>query len=45
MAVAAFTHEVLHYRHLWALLGILAAIHLFGRDGKSSAEIEVGALR
>ena len=45
MAVAAFTHEVLHYRHLWALLGILAAIHLFGREGESSPEIGSEALR
>jgi hypothetical protein len=34
MAVSAFTHEVLHYRHFWALLGILAAIYLFGREGE-----------
>jgi O-antigen ligase len=31
LAASAITHEVLHYRHLWALLGILAALHLFGR--------------
>jgi O-antigen ligase len=31
LAISAVTHEVLHYRHLWALLGILAALHLFGR--------------
>jgi O-antigen ligase len=43
MALAAFTHEVLHYRHLWALLGILAAIHLFGREAESSPEIESAA--
>jgi hypothetical protein len=30
-AVTALTHEVLHYRHLWALLAVLAALHLFGR--------------
>jgi O-antigen ligase len=30
-AVTALTHEVLHYRHMWALLGILAALYLFGR--------------
>jgi hypothetical protein len=27
---------VLHYRHLWALLGILAAIHYFGRREQPS---------
>lgn len=31
-AVTAVTHEVLHYRHLWTLLAILAALHLFGQD-------------
>ena len=45
MAVSAFTHEVLHYRHFWALLGILAAIHLFGREDESSPAAEAGASR
>jgi O-antigen ligase len=45
MAVSAFTHEVLHYRNLWALLGILAAIHVFGREREASPEVESGALR
>ena len=36
MAVSAFTHEVLHYRHFWTLLGILAALYLFARDDVSS---------
>lgn len=31
-AVTALTHEVLHYRHLWTLLAVLAALHLFGQD-------------
>ena len=35
MAVAAFTHEILHYRHFWALLGILAAIHLLRQGTRS----------
>jgi O-antigen ligase len=35
MAVSALTHEVLHYRHFWALLGILAAVHVFGRERES----------
>lgn len=30
-AITALTHEVLHYRHLWALLAVLAALYLFGR--------------
>ena len=45
MAVSAFTHEVLHYRHFWALLGILAAIHLFGREEESSQAAELGISR
>ncbi len=45
MAVSALTHEVLHYRHLWALLGILAAVHVFGRDGEPSLAVEPGAPR
>lgn len=45
MAVSAFTHEVLHYRHFWALLGILAAIYLFGREDASSPAAEAGASR
>jgi O-antigen ligase len=32
MAVTAATHEVLHYRHLWPLLGIVAALYTFGRN-------------
>jgi O-antigen ligase len=35
-AVTALTHEILHYRHLWALLAALAALHLFGRAGRSA---------
>lgn len=29
--VMAVSHEILHQRHLWALLGVVAAIHLWGR--------------
>ena len=28
MAVTAATHEVLHYRHLWVLMGIVAALYI-----------------
>ena len=45
MAVSAFTHEVLHYRHFWALLGILAAIYLFGREDESAPSAPVWARR
>jgi O-antigen ligase len=32
MAVAAWFYEVLHQRHLWALVGIIAAIHHWGGE-------------
>ena len=31
MAFAALFYEVLHFRHLWALLGVIAAAGLWGR--------------
>lgn len=31
MSISAMFYEVLHFRHLWALLGIIAAIDLYGR--------------
>jgi O-antigen ligase len=33
-AASAMTHEILHYRHLWALMGVLAALYYFGRPEK-----------
>jgi len=38
IAIGAITHEVLHYRHAWALFGIFAAIHSSGRAGETVAE-------
>lgn len=38
VAVMSLTHEVLHYRHLWALLGILAGLYLWGRRAPSDGE-------
>lgn len=35
--VSSLVHEILHYRHLWALLGILAALHHFGRSSTNEA--------
>ena len=32
MALFAITHEVLHYRYVWAFLGLLAGLYLFGRE-------------
>jgi hypothetical protein len=31
LAVAGLFYEVLHFRHLWALLGVIAALDLWGR--------------
>jgi O-antigen ligase len=30
VAVIAFSHEVLHFRHVWALFGIVAGLHRYG---------------
>lgn len=35
-AVSALTHEVLHYRHLWAVLGVIAAVHLHARTASAA---------
>ena len=32
LIVSAATHEILHYRHVWALFGLLAALHAWGRS-------------
>jgi hypothetical protein len=32
LAVAAAYYEVLHFRHVWALLAVIAAVQLWGRD-------------
>ena len=37
LAVSAFFYEVLHFRHVWALLAVIAAVHLWGRDEARSA--------
>ena len=42
MGFTAITHEVLHYRHAWALFGLLAALHFHGLD-RSTADDEVRA--
>lgn len=39
-AFTAITHEVLHYRHLWTLLGVVAALHLFGRRADPAPDTE-----
>ncbi len=32
IAATSTTHEILHYRHVWALLGILGGVYLYGRQ-------------
>ena len=43
-AVSAVTHEVLHYRHLWAPFGVIAALHLHGRAGPPVPDQPTGEL-
>jgi hypothetical protein len=38
VAIGSLFHEMLHYRHIWALLGILAGLDVWGRS--SQAEVE-----
>ena len=38
VAVGSVFHEVLHYRHVWALFGVIAALYLWGRNGSASEE-------
>jgi hypothetical protein len=35
-ALTSLTHEILHYRWLWTLLGIVAAMHLLARQAPAS---------
>jgi hypothetical protein len=40
--VTGFTHEVLHYRQVWAFFGVLAGLYLFARTSSrrgSSASV------
>jgi O-antigen ligase len=30
LGLSSFSHEVLHFRHVWVLFGIVAALHLWG---------------
>jgi hypothetical protein len=42
-AITGITHEVLHYRHLWTLLAVLAALHLYGRPRRGRPKAGRGA--
>lgn len=39
-ALTSLTHEALHYRWLWTLLGIVAAMHVLVRQNRASGEKE-----
>jgi hypothetical protein len=43
-AASAMVHEILHYRHFWALMGVVAALYYFGRPDKPSSARGVAAL-
>jgi O-antigen ligase len=32
LAISSLTHEILHFRNVWVLLGLVAAVSLWGRD-------------
>ena len=38
VAVSALFHEVLHFRQVWALLAVIAAIDLWGRAARPAPE-------
>jgi O-antigen ligase len=46
MFMSAMFYQVLHFRHLWALLGIVAAIDLWGRRERAAERPDaLGAIR
>jgi hypothetical protein len=46
MFISATLYQVMHFRHLWALLGIIAAVDLWGRrDGDGGRPDAAGAVR
>jgi O-antigen ligase len=44
-ALTAVTHEVLHYRWFWALMGLVAATYLLGRPAEQAASGYAGPAR
>ena len=46
MFMSAMFYQVLHFRHLWALLGLVAAVELWGRRERGTERPdELGAIR
>jgi O-antigen ligase len=40
MVISAMFYQVLHFRHLWALLGIIAAVDLWGRRDRDGGRAD-----
>ncbi len=40
MVISAMFYQVLHFRHLWALLGIIAAVDLWGRRDRHAGRAD-----
>ncbi|HEV2257817.1 MAG TPA: oligosaccharide flippase family protein [Streptosporangiaceae bacterium] len=40
MVISAMFYQVLHFRHLWALLGLVAAVDLWGRRDSQDSPID-----
>jgi O-antigen ligase len=40
LAITSVTHEILHYRHVWTLLGIIGALYASGRKQPALQEAE-----
>ena len=41
LAISAVTHEILHYRHVWSLFGLLAGVYLFARQDRRAERVGV----
>ena len=44
MLISAMFYQVLHFRHLWALLGIIAAVDLWGRRGREGDRLDAAGV-
>jgi O-antigen/teichoic acid export membrane protein/O-antigen ligase len=40
MFISAMFYQVLHFRHLWALLGVIAAVDLWGRRDSEGSQLD-----
>jgi O-antigen ligase len=44
VGASGFFHEVLHFRHVWALLGLVGALYAWGRNGSRSISSTKGGI-